>query len=295
MSTKFGTSRFGTVVFSTVPDQSGVVVQPESYTPKLPKFFTAKMGKEIRRRHYMALKNWGTPFVLYSRKLNGEHQTFKISKFDTTSPYMKTIWTRGAGRIPNYGHPNPQKIVVKADGLFLTQVNDEKALYGSFSFYVKILQDKTVQLVFSAGFNPGNKLIIVEIETICHCVDPVSLQSSNMRCPQCYGTTFEGGYDRYYNVEDEFGYVQIRQRFSPKTLALKEQGFMVSNQAEFWSIPTPVMKDKDIVEQVEGTKKTQRFWITNWNLHSVGLHDTSQVFQMTELTQTDPAYAVEFL
>lgn len=243
----------------------------------------------------MALKNWGTPFVLYSRKLNGDNLTFKISSFDSTNPYIKTIWTRGSGRVPNFGHPNPKKIVVKADGLMLTQVNDDKVLFGTFSFYVKILADKTVQLIFSKDFSPTGKLITVEYESICHCTDPVSLQTSNTRCPQCYGTTFEGGYDRYYNVEDEFGYVQIRQRFSAKALALKEQGLMISNQAEFWSLPTPLMKDKDIVEQVDGTRKTHRFWITNWNLHSVGLHDTSQVFQMTELTPTDPAYAADFL
>jgi len=295
MSTKFGTSRFGTSVFSEVPDQSGVVVQPESYTPKHSKFFTPKMAKEIRRRHNMAVKNWGTEYVLYSRKLNGEHLTFKISEFDTTSPYSKTIWTRGVGRNANFGHPNTQKLVVKANGLFLSQVNDEKALFGTFSFYIKVMQDKSIVLLFSPNFDPTGKLIVVEYDSICHCTDPVSMQSSNPRCPLCFGTTFEGGYDRYYNPEHPFGYVSIRKRFSARAQQLKEQGFAVSNQAEFWTIPEPGMKDKDIVEQVDGNEKSKRFFITNWNMHNVGVHDTSQVFQMTELTSTDPAYAMSFL
>lgn len=296
MPTKFGTSRFGTSPFSEVLNQSGIIKQPESYLPKKPSFFHPKVAQDIRRRHYLALTQWGTPHVLYQRKLSGDSLTQKINSFDTTTPsYTKTIWSRGVGRDPNFSHPNSRKIRVKVNNFYMTQVGNEKDLFGTFSFYVKIDNDKNVILIFSKDFDPTNKSVVAEYDTLCGCTDPISLQPSNTRCPICFGTSFEGGYDRYWSPEDKYGYIYIRQRFSPKMKALKEQGWQISNQAEFWSLPEPLMKDKDIVEQVEGTREGQRFWINSWNLHSVGIHDTSQVFQMTELTPTDPAYNADFL
>lgn len=294
MSTKFGTSRFGTSVYSDVPNLSGVIKQPNSFSPHTPSFFNANFAKDIQRRHYLGLTQWGTKFVLYQRKLKGDSFTLGITSFDTTTPnYSKTIWTRGNSRIANPIHPDVSKFRVKTGGFYLTQVRNEQELFGSFSFCIKSL-DKSMVLIFSKGF-VQDKLVIMEFDTICNCVDSTSLQSSNPRCPICYGTNFEGGYDRYYSPEQENGYIYIRQRFSPKAFALKDQGFMVQNQAEFWTLPEPAMKDKDIVEQVDGSRKSQRFFINNWNLHTIGLYDTSQVFQMTELTPTDPSYAADFL
>lgn len=297
--TKFGTSMFGTSRFGHVDDGQVVLVPQKKFTPKSPSFLTGKMVNEIQRRHYMALTQWGQTAILYQRKMHGDIKTMVINTWDSSSPYTKILWQRGSLNVPNLAHPNIEKMLVTIAGRSLTQVVDESQLFGSFSFCAVVDDDETVSLIFSTNFDPSGKAIVVEFETICYCWDRNSRQPGNIKCSTCYGTGYEGGYDRYFNPEGDSGQIFVRRSINQKSFRLQDFGLTVQAQEEWWTVPVPRIKDKDIVEITSGQEAGERSFAISQTTRQIGaIQDndvTRQVFQMMRLNDTDICYDAVFL
>lgn len=75
------------------------------------------------------------------------------------------------------------------------------------------------------------------------------------RCGVCYGTGFTGGYDRYLNqrtirpnVLNPNGFIAMRVSPYQNDLELSpERGLVQVDQLEVWTLPVPIIKDRDIL------------------------------------------------
>lgn len=128
---------------------------------------------------------------------------------------------------------------------------------------------------------------------MCYCVDTRRGQFDK-RCPSCFGTGWVGGYEKYENPEDPFGKIWVRFAPVPDDLNLQSQGMRQDYIPNLWTLPVPVLKDRDVIVRYDASgKEVWRFVILNAT-RNVGFFGkfVSQMFSMQRLDKTDPAYKV---
>jgi len=118
------------------------------------------------------------------------------------------------------------------------------------------------------------------------------------RCPVCYGTNFVGGYVKYINAREPNGRTFIRLGPTEEDLELQETGMWQKFIPSCWTLPTPTLRDRDIVitydpDTGEETWRYEILAVTR-NRGFFGKF-TQQTFTMQRLDRTDPVYKVDVL
>lgn len=88
----------------------------------------------------------------------------------------------------------------------------------------------------------------------CRCID-LRRENARFRCPTCFGTGFEGGYDRYINprsISQAFvntaGFIMIRVSPAPEVLKLEDkQSLRQDTTLAAWTLTVPTLKQRDVV------------------------------------------------
>lgn len=110
------------------------------------------------------------------------------------------------------------------------------------------------------------------------------------RCPNCYGVGFVGGYEQFINPRRSDGRIMIS--FNPVDDQLKagESGFESDFQQPAWTLPVPIIKDRDfIIRYHESGVESFRYEITSITRNRL-INQTAggQHMTMKRVRKTDP-------
>jgi len=295
MPAKYGQQFIGQIRFGDSDPVAKKQVSTEYFTPRNPSFVTEQMAKEMRRRLRMAITQWGMKGILYVRKTKGNTLTRELS-FTGSSPYSYALWQRGTESIPSPNHPDSRSIQITVNGIRMTQVRKRSELSGTFSFYVLEADDSSsVEIIFSNGFTPTGKKVVCTYETICICFDYTTGQSQRPDCEVCFGTGLEGGYTRFFNVDEKDGIIWVRRRQNLSSKDLEMFGYNLKDRPQFYSLPEPRISNTDFIEIVSSDFAGKRYHVKNMDFHYIGDKPTSQWFNLNEVQTNDPIYKVKQL
>src|SRR3712207_4670130 len=94
------------------------------------------------------------------------------------------------------------------------------------------------------------------------CYDKVRGQSSDSRCPICYGTTFVGGYEPAVQL-------YVRQKPAAQQLDISNGGYMINSNPGAWTISGIHIHNRDLLINPEGRILS----VTNANItHAAGYY-----------------------
>jgi hypothetical protein len=111
----------------------------------------------------------------------------------------------------------------------------------------------------------------------CSCFDPVRGQPKFANCGDCFGTTFEGGYDKYANVLMKIEPFQ-------QQVQLTEIGVKVVSGPRAWITCFPIVKPGDIVAR---RINNRRYEVQNLDTKISRAIITRQEFTLNEMTPTE--------
>ena len=132
----------------------------------------------------------------------------------------------------------------------------------------------------------------------CSCIG-LRREHPRTRCEFCYGTSFDGGYDRYINnraISETSRNVQgnILIRVSPyeDDLELTDGGLRHPSELTAWTISVPTLKDRDLVIRYgEDGLEEFRYEVLSVNRNRLFFGQTGkQEFKMRRLDKTDIVY-----
>ena len=117
-------------------------------------------------------------------------------------------------------------------------------------------------------------------------------QQPNARCPDCYGTGFESGYEQYFNPRRSDGRILVR--FDPTTddLQLVDRGLTQDFKPNGWTLAVPSVKDRDFLIRFneDGTDEF-RYELLNVTRNKLLFsYSGAQKFQLYRLDKTDIVY-----
>jgi hypothetical protein len=134
----------------------------------------------------------------------------------------------------------------------------------------------------------------------CRCVG-LQREHPQVRCQYCYGTGFEGGYDRYVNTRpiselwvNTQGFIAVR--FEPYTDDLKlegSQGLTQPSELSAWTINVPTVKDRDIIVRFteDLTIEEFRYEVLDVNRNKLVFGQSGkQGIRMRRMDKTDVIY-----
>lgn len=125
---------------------------------------------------------------------------------------------------------------------------------------------------------------------LCPCFDKLRGRA-NARCPMCFGTGYVGGYVPFINPKEADGRIFIRVNPNEEDLLLKEQGLWQKNDITAWALPSPILRDRDILIRFDPDthEETWRYEVLNVT-RNMGLFNTqtAQVFTMARKDKTHP-------
>ena len=115
------------------------------------------------------------------------------------------------------------------------------------------------------------------------------------RCPVCFNTGIAGGYVPYINSSDPLGRIMVRFEPYEEKVSASEQGYMQDVQASAWTLPHPILRQRDIiiVYNLDGSEEFR------WEIMSVTRNDTflgesgAQKFQVRRIDPTDVVYTYD--
>ena len=133
----------------------------------------------------------------------------------------------------------------------------------------------------------------------CKCIS-LRREHQRTRCGRCFGTGFDGGYDRYVNqraVSESWvntqGYIMIR--YSPYVDDLKidgSQGLTQVTQPTSWTLSVPTIKDRDVIVRYdENFQEEFRYECLDVTRNKLLFGQTGkQEFRAIRLDKTDVIY-----
>lgn len=127
---------------------------------------------------------------------------------------------------------------------------------------------------------------------MCPCFDR-RRGRADARCPACFGGGFVGGFVRFVNLKEPDGRIFIKINPTEEDLNLEEQGLFQSHVPSCWTLPSPTVRDRDILVRYDPHtgKESWRYEIQNVT-RNMGLFNTftNQTFSMFRLDKTSPIY-----
>jgi len=136
----------------------------------------------------------------------------------------------------------------------------------------------------------------------CKCLN-LRREHQRTRCDRCFGTGFEGGYDRFDNTRsiselfvNDCGFILIRVHPHVDDLDLKmDQGLTQDTAPTAWTITYPALKDRDIIIRfAEDRIEEFRYEITDVTRNRLFFSQSGkQEFRMRRLDKTDILYTFE--
>lgn len=219
---------------------------------------------------------------LYAYPNTGYHRT-TIEEYLTGS--CMTDDGYGGVRDPNKGASCYSRQYAKDGTLISCGVN----------WYQRLVQRLEMQLEAT-----GEKVILYRRKWTgekCPCYDH-SRGQSRSRCPVCFSTGFVGGYVQYINIRETDGKIWVRVNPTQEDLELKEEGMFQSFEPSCWGLPTPILRDRDVVVRynIYNGEETWRYEILNVQ-RNMGFFNktTAQMFAMKRLDKTDPIYNIRIV
>ena len=120
------------------------------------------------------------------------------------------------------------------------------------------------------------------------------------RCPYCYGSGFENGYDRLFNkraISESFintnGMFMFRVSPWQDDLEIaQDQGLRQPDEITMWTLTVPAVKDRDIIIRYEQSGLEEfRYVVLNVTRNKLMFNQTGrQDIKMRRLDKTDIAY-----
>lgn len=128
----------------------------------------------------------------------------------------------------------------------------------------------------------------------CPCYDQRRGHSRH-RCDICFGTGFVGGYTQYVNIRESDGRIWLRPNVTVEDLELKEEGMFQKFIPDTWTLPTPIVRDRDVIIRYDPNtdEEVWRYEILNVG-RNLGFFKkmTRQEFSIQRLDKTDPIYNI---
>ncbi len=129
--------------------------------------------------------------------------------------------------------------------------------------------------------------------TTCSCADARRQHPKVKSCQDCYGTTFEGGYDQYQYKRRLDGRVMVKFGDTTEDLKLGAQSHMqVEYEPSCWTLPNPAVRDRDLILRFDYTNDIEYIYevldVTKEKL--VFRHFTRQRLKLKRLDKTDIVY-----
>jgi len=158
------------------------------------------------------------------------------------------------------------------------------------NFYERLVQRH--ELLIRATGEPMCLLRRKWTGELCPCFDK-NRHRANARCPVCFGAGFVGGYVTFINPKEPDGRIFIRLSPNEEDLEAQEHGLWQKNIPSCWTLPSPIVRDRDILVRFDPTtgQESWRYEILNVT-RNAGLFNTqtAQVFTMSRLDKTHPVY-----
>lgn len=136
----------------------------------------------------------------------------------------------------------------------------------------------------------------------CRCFG-LRREHQRSRCPYCYDTAFDGGFDIYRNprpVSERFvnteGYISVRIEPWTDDLIIKmDQGLVQEVQLNAWTLSVPQIRDRDILVRFDNEFTEEfRYEVLNVQRNRVLMNEVGrQTFIMKRLDKTDIVYAYD--
>jgi hypothetical protein len=129
----------------------------------------------------------------------------------------------------------------------------------------------------------------------CSCVES-RRESPMQRCDMCYGTSFFGGYDQFFNPRRVDKRILVRLGPFDENIHLDRQGGLMQQvDLPFWALPFPRIIDRDVIvvfDPYSGLEQW-RYEVAYVTQNSIVLGDNvgAQKGLMKRLDKTDPAYS----
>lgn len=196
---------------------------------------------------------------------------------------------KGSNASP-YSRPNDMAVGAECGG--------NSMFGGPLNIYERNLQQQQMLLETT-----GESVILLRRKwdgTVCPCVSKTEEHPIN-KCPSCFGTGFVGGYDRIYfndSLDNPEGRIMLRFYPTVDDLALRKfAGLDVVNEPTAWTIPQPIVRDRDIIVQFDPIDKTREIWryeVLDVTRNSfIGGVTGAQVMRLKRLNRlNDTAYSV---
>lgn len=136
----------------------------------------------------------------------------------------------------------------------------------------------------------------------CRCTG-LRREHPKSRCSYCYGTSFDGGFDRYINTraisetsDNTQGYIMVRVNPYADDLDLVvDQGLRQPVELTAWTISIPTIKDRDVLVRFnsDGTEEF-RYEALSVTRNKLFLNESGkQEFTMRRLDKTDEIYTYD--
>ncbi len=88
----------------------------------------------------------------------------------------------------------------------------------------------------------------------CDCTNLREDHPKLKSCPDCYGTTWEGGYRQYQNPRRDDKRIMVSFKESPEDLSLTEHGHLSQEfEPPAWTLPIPAIRDRDVLVRFDLT------------------------------------------
>lgn len=149
----------------------------------------------------------------------------------------------------------------------------------------------------------GENVILLRRKTSgrkCRCMT-LRREQPRFRCQYCFGTHFDGGYDRYINqraISESYdnvqGFIMVRiHPFSDDLKLEQSQGLTQSAELTAWTINVPTIKDRDIIVRFneDGTEEFRYEVLDVTRNKLVFGQSGKQEFRMKRMDKTDVLYA----
>lgn len=160
-------------------------------------------------------------------------------------------------------------------GLPLNQANDQR-------------QEELLSLT-------GEPVVLVRRLTTgiqCNCME-ASTQNPSLRCPNCWGTGFVGGYTQYFNPRRSDGRIMVRFSPTDEDIKIEDDGFESAFLPDCWTLVVPAMKSRDFIIRYREDEITEEFryevLTVNRNKLITSLSG-GQKFKAQRVRKTDPIY-----
>jgi hypothetical protein len=120
------------------------------------------------------------------------------------------------------------------------------------------------------------------------CYDPVYDQSNNENCPNCWGTTFDGGF--FPPEKSRAIFAELSER-----IELTKNGLVRVVTPRVTMPPTPKVREGDLLVRIgKDGKEKDRFWIKEVEIIEIApsYEVVGQRFGVTKIQYGDPGYDI---